>query len=87
MEYNALSHPNSTPAIARITTFRPKITFHESIPLRSDKKIAIKSVPPVVSSAEIKAVLSVIKVADPHAFVNVMKTEQVAGRVYQKPNE
>ena len=41
----------------------------------------------VVSSAEIKAVLSVIKVADPHAFVNVMKTEQVAGRFYQKPNE
>lgn len=41
----------------------------------------------VVSSAEIKKVLSVIQEVDPHAFVNVMKTEQVAGRFYQKPNE
>lgn len=41
----------------------------------------------VASSAEIKKVLSVIQEVDPHAFVNVMKTEQVAGRFYQKPNE
>lgn len=41
----------------------------------------------VVSSAESKKVIRAIKKADPHAFVNLMKTEQVAGKFYQKPNE
>lgn len=41
----------------------------------------------VVSSAESKKVIQAIKQADPHAFVNLMKTEQVAGKFYQKPNE
>ncbi len=41
----------------------------------------------VVSSAESKKVIRAIKEADPHAFVNLMKTEQVAGKFYQKPNE
>lgn len=41
----------------------------------------------VVSSAESKCVIKAIKEADPHAFINVMKTEQVLGRFYQKPNE
>ena len=39
----------------------------------------------VVSSAESKKVIRAIKEADPHAFVNLMKTEQVAGKFYQKP--
>lgn len=46
-----------------------------------------KSVYSVVSSAESKKVIRAIKEADPHAFVNLMKTEQVAGKFYQKPNE
>ena len=41
----------------------------------------------VVSSAESKKVIRAIKEADPHAFVNLMKSEQVAGKFYQKPNE
>lgn len=41
----------------------------------------------VVSSAESKKVIQAIRQADPHAFVNLMKTEQVAGKFYQKPNE
>ena len=41
----------------------------------------------VVSSAESKKVIRAIKDADAHAFVNLMKTEQVAGKFYQKPNE
>ncbi len=41
----------------------------------------------VVSSAESKKVIRAIKEADSHAFVNLMKTEQVAGKFYQKPNE
>lgn len=41
----------------------------------------------VVSSAESKRVLKAIKEADPQAFANLMKTEQVAGRFYHKPTE
>lgn len=41
----------------------------------------------VVSSAEQKDVVRAIKKADPHAFTNVLRTEQIAGRFYLKPNE
>lgn len=41
----------------------------------------------VVSSSESKAVRQAIKKADPHAFINVIKTERILGRFYQKPNE
>lgn len=41
----------------------------------------------VVSRAEIKKVLTEVKKADPKAFVNVMKTEQLAGHFYQKPTD
>ena len=39
----------------------------------------------VVSGAESGRVISVIKEADPEAFVNVLKTERVLGRFYQPP--
>lgn len=41
----------------------------------------------VVSSAESKHVISAIKKADPKAFVNVIKTEQISGYFYQRPHE
>lgn len=41
----------------------------------------------VVSSAQSKSIIREEKKADPHAFVNAIKTEQIAGRFYQKPNE
>ena len=41
----------------------------------------------VVSSAEQKEVVRAIREADPHAFTNVLRTEQVSGRFYFKPNE
>ena len=41
----------------------------------------------VVSSARSKSIIREVKKADPHAFVNAIKTEQIAGRFYQKPNE
>ena len=41
----------------------------------------------VVSSAQSKSIIREVKKADPHAFVNAIKTEQIAGRFYQKPNE
>ena len=41
----------------------------------------------VVSSAQSKSIIREVRKADPHAFVNAIKTEQIAGRFYQKPNE
>lgn len=41
----------------------------------------------VISSAESKKVVRKVKEIDPQAFVNVMKTEQLAGNFYQAPNE
>lgn len=39
----------------------------------------------VVSGSESGRVISVVKEADPEAFVNVLKTERVLGRFYQPP--
>ena len=41
----------------------------------------------VVSSAEANRVVNKVKLADPEAFVNVMKTERVTGRFYQRPTD
>lgn len=41
----------------------------------------------VVSSAESKHVIHAVKETDPAAFVNVIRTEQLSGRFYQKPTE
>ena len=41
----------------------------------------------VVSSAQSKSIIREVKKADPHACVNAIITEQIAGRFYQKPNE
>lgn len=41
----------------------------------------------IVSGAERKKVVRLVKAVDPQAFVNVVKTEQLAGYFYQAPNE
>lgn len=41
----------------------------------------------VVSSEEIKPVLRAIREIDPQAFVNVIRTEQISGQFYKRPNE
>lgn len=41
----------------------------------------------VVSSDECKSVIHAVKRADPKAFINVIKTDQILGRFYQRPNE
>lgn len=40
----------------------------------------------VVSSEEIKKVLAAVRRQDPTAFVNVVKTDQLTGRFYLRPN-
>ncbi len=41
----------------------------------------------VVGSDEIRKVVSEIREVDEQAFINVMKTEQVTGRFYKRPND
>lgn len=41
----------------------------------------------VVASDEVKLVLSRVRKVDPKAFVNVIRTEQVNGRFYKRPND
>lgn len=41
----------------------------------------------VVGSDEIRKVVSKIREVDGHAFINIMKTEQVTGRFYKRPND
>ena len=40
----------------------------------------------VISSDEIRRVVSIIKKTDPNAFINVMKSEEVMGNFYRRPN-
>ena len=40
----------------------------------------------VVSSTEAKVLMRKVMLADPHAFVNVVKTDILMGRFYQKEN-
>ena len=41
----------------------------------------------IVSSEESSKVITAVKQADESAFVNVIKTERLNGRFYQKPND
>ena len=41
----------------------------------------------VVSSAESKHVIKAVREVDEHAFINAIKTSQVSGRFYQKPED
>lgn len=41
----------------------------------------------VVSRDEVKRVTGAIRALDEHAFINVIKTEQVEGRFYRRPND
>ena len=41
----------------------------------------------VVSADEIKRVLSRVRAADSHAFINCLKTDSLTGRFYRKPND
>ena len=41
----------------------------------------------VVSSAESKHVIKAVREVDEHAFINAIKTSQLSGRFYQKPED
>jgi len=41
----------------------------------------------VVTASQVKALIPAIKLIDPAAFINVIKTEQLNGRFYQRPKD
>lgn len=41
----------------------------------------------VVGRDEVRKVLNAVKETDPHAFVNMIRTESLSGRFYQRPND
>lgn len=70
-------------AIVRVTNHGATIIDGEGTYEHCERKIVYS----VVSREESKRVIHAVKDADPKAFVNAIRTEQVVGRFYQKPAE
>lgn len=70
-------------AISRVSNHGATIMDGEG-PYEHQKRKVVYS---VISRAESKAVMKAVKDADPHAFINAVKTEYLAGKFYFKPNE
>ena len=49
----------------------------------SDKKIVYS----IVSAADTRKLIPLIKEMDPHAFINSIKTEEVMGNFYMRPRD
>ncbi len=41
----------------------------------------------VIASNQVKKMIKIIKKIDPHAFINVIKTQRINGNFYQRPND
>ena len=41
----------------------------------------------VIAGDQVKRVTKAVRAIDPHAFINILKTDQVAGNFYQRPND
>ncbi len=41
----------------------------------------------VIAGDQVKAITRKVRQIDPHAFVNILKTDQVSGNFYQRPND
>lgn len=70
-------------AIAEISNHGATIIEGEGSYEHHERKVVYS----VISKSESKSIIRAIKEVDPHAFINVVNTEQISGRFYQKPNE
>ena len=41
----------------------------------------------VIAGDQVKTITRKVRQIDPHAFVNILKTDQVSGNFYQRPND
>ena len=70
-------------AISRTTNHGATVMEGEGAYEHCERKLVYS----VVSGAESKKVLKAVQEADPDAFINVIKTEQLSGKFYQRPND
>lgn len=70
-------------AISQITHHGATLLHGEGSYEHKEKQIIYS----VVSSEESKKVVRAIKQIDEKAFINIMRTEQLSGRFYKRPNE
>ena len=66
------------------TTHHSATLFHGTGLYNGEPKELIYS---VIDSNQVKQVTRAVREIDPHAFVNVLKTNQISGRFYRKPND
>ena len=41
----------------------------------------------VISGDQVKQITRAVHEIDPHAFINILKTDQVAGNFYRRPHD
>ena len=41
----------------------------------------------VIAGDQVKKITRQVREVDPHAFINILKTDQVAGNFYQRPHD
>ena len=96
MEYNALSHPNKTPAVIKITAFNPRTRLNPSTLYLDERKIEIKSVPPVVvSTIKHKDIASpfnippntlINKISEVNVYFGIISTSTLFNRIINREN-
>lgn len=78
------SHPNEVYEGIREITHHDATLFKGTGCYQNQERNMLYS---VVGSDEIRKVVQVIKEIDRDAFINIMKTEQITGRFYKRPND
>lgn len=77
-------HPEEVYAVIEACTHHGATAFEGTGLYRHESRSLVYS---VVSSDEIKEVLKRVREVDPGAFVNIVKTERLMGRFYQRPTD
>ena len=68
----------------RISTHHGATLFHGTGLYKKEERSMVYS---VVSSDELRHVLAEVRRVDDHAFVNILKTDQLTGRFYHRPTD
>ena len=81
-----------------IITDKPDIIYHKIREITNHDATLIKGIGcyqnkernilyTVVGRDEVRKVLNCVRESDPQAFVNMIRTESLSGRFYQRPND
>ena len=78
------SKPEEVYECIRVNTHHGATLFHGVGLYEQKERNMVYS---VVSSAEMRHVLGEVRRIDDHAFINIVKTDQLAGRFYHRPTD